>query len=121
MGDCQVSTFSPQAAPCGAVKPQFCQRVKFLSQLVLPFLLPPEGTSVLAGSNSLPPDFEMGLVSARSVPELPDAKLGGWESQEEGESCFGGCGGFGVCWSGEGRKREEEGPAGLGHQQTMRE
>lgn len=62
--------------------------MKFFSQLVLLFLLPPEGTSVLAGSTSLPPDFEMGLVSARSVPELPDAKLGGWESQEEGGSCF---------------------------------
>lgn len=42
-------------------------------------LLPPEGTSVLAGSPSLLLSFKMKLVPAASVPGPFDAKLRGWE------------------------------------------
>lgn len=42
-------------------------------------LLPPEGTSGLAGSSSLLLSFKMKLVPATSVPGPLDAKLRGWE------------------------------------------
>ena len=70
---------------------------------LFPLLLPPEGTSALAGPASLPPAFEIGFVFARSVPGLLDAELGGWEHESGGESgsCVGVVGGCGAGCRGE--------------------